>query len=342
MSRPTLVTISRQGRASLTAGDWERLEAVADVRVVERAGHPSAHEAVGLLAGADVVGCTNVCLPTLDDPLLERLPRLQWVVLYATGYDHLDVEVLARRGVGLSVLPQYATTAVAEHALAMLLALATRLHLANDRSRGSAPPTTSLRGVELAGRTLGIIGVGRIGSHLARLATGIGMRVVGHDRNPVAATRAVAAGIRMTSLDGLLSGSDAVAVCASHVFGGPAILGGAQVARMRAGSFMVNIGRPGLVDTAAIVDALRRGALRGYGVDDVVLGAEDEDLVREGRLLQTGHSAWWRDEVLARGTSMWGERLLGAVSGTPRDVVAWPAAGAPLPARNGRAGAAGA
>lgn len=340
MTRPVLVVLSRRGRDSLTPPGWERLGSVADVRVVQRDAAPTPDEAVSLLADADVLGSTNLCLPRVDEALLARLPRLRWIVLYATGFDHLDVGMLSRRGVGLSVLPAYATTAVAEHALAMLLALSTRLHLAHDRSRGVAPPDASLRGVELAERTLGIIGVGRIGGRLARLACGLGMSVLGHDVCPVATARAVATGVRMTTLDDVLQRSDAVAVCASHPFGGDAIVGHAQVARMRAGSFLVNVGRPALVETAAVVDALRGGHLRGYGVDDVVLGAPNADLVHEGRVLQTGHSAWWRDEVLDRGAAMWADRLFGAATGAPLDVVADPGRAEPFDADDDSAASA--
>lgn len=326
MTRPRLVVLSRSGRASLDPAAWQRLEAAADVRAVQRDDAPGHDEAVALLRDADLVGSTNLCLPRVDDALLDALPRLRGLVLYSTGYDHLDVPGLRRRGVGLCVLPDYATTAVSEHALALLLALATRLHLAHDRSRGVVRGDVSLRGVELAGRTLGVVGVGRIGTRLAGLARAIGLRVVGHDTDPAAEARARAHGIPMTDLDDLLRGSDAVALAASHTRGRLPVLGWRQLALLRPGGLVVNVGRPGLVDTAAVVAALRTGHVRGYAVDDVVVDPRrDGDLLEQGRLLQTGHSAWWRDEVLDRGAQMWGDRLLAAVLGHPLDAVTWPA-----------------
>jgi phosphoglycerate dehydrogenase-like enzyme len=246
-------------------------------------------------------------------------------VLYATGHDHVDTALLARRGVGLAVLPDYATVAVAEHTVALMLALSTRLHLANDRCRGRAPADVSLRGVELAGRTLGIVGLGRIGRHVARLGAGLGMRVLGADPDPAAADAAAADGIATTGLGALLTAADVVAVCASHRYGAPPVLGAGELAAMRPGSWLVNAARSALVDTDAVTGALRRRHLRGYAVDDHLPGA-DPDLVREGRLLQTGHSAWWRDEVLRRGARMWGDRLVAAARGVPMDVVTWPGA----------------
>jgi phosphoglycerate dehydrogenase-like enzyme len=336
MRGTTLVLFSRRGRSSLDEAYWVELERLADVRAVPRAAPPGHDEAAALLADADLLGSTNACLPVVDAELLDALPRLRGIVLYATGYDHLDVNLLAERGVGLSVLPDYATTAVAEHALAMLFGLATRLHLANDRSRGLSAPGVSLRGIELAGKHLGVIGLGRIGRRVARLGRAVGMHVAGTDVDPVAVLRARANGVRMGDLDWLLERSDAVAVCASHAHGSPPVLGAAELDLLPAGSLLVNVARAALVDTDAAVAAVRSGRLRGYAVDDAVVNpVRDDDLLQEGRILQTGHSAWWRDEVLARGARMWGERLLAAVRGRPMDVITWPpgrvsAAAAPM------------
>lgn len=323
MITPTLVVLSSRGRSSLDPDTLTRLERCADVRGVPRTAAPDPGEAAVLLADADVLGSTNLCLPVLDADLLDRAPRLRTVVLYATGHDHVDTDLLADRGVALSIVPGYATTAVAEHALAMLFALATRLHLAHDRSRGLRPPDVSLRGRELAGTRVGVIGAGRIGRRVARLARAMGMRVIGTDVDIRATVRARAAGITMADLDTVLDRSDAVVVCASHGYAAPPIIGARELARLRPGALLVTVSRAATVDTDAVVAAIRSRHLRGYAVDDVVIGADgpDGDLVAEGRVLQTGHSAWWRDEVLDRGARMWGERLIAAVRGRPIDVV---------------------
>lgn len=325
MDRPKVVVLCRRGRASLAAEHWAALSAVADVRVIQRDNAPGPDEAAALLAEADLLGSTNLCLPRLDAQLLSRLPRLRGVVLYATGYDLVDVPVLERAGVGLSVLPDYATRAVAEHTLALLLALATRLHLAHDRSRGAAPAGVSLRGVELCGRTLGVVGVGRIGLKTAELAAAFGMRVVCCDIDASARRRAAERDVEVVELDALLQRSDAVAVCASTTYGGSPILRRREIGLLPPHALVVNTARPSLVDTRAVTSALRAGRLGGYGVDDTVLDpAADHDLLEQGRVLQTGHSAWWRDEVLARGARMWGERLVAAAVGEPLDAVVWP------------------
>jgi phosphoglycerate dehydrogenase-like enzyme len=320
-----VTVLSRQGAHSLSGDDVARLERVASVRYHALEGAPGRAEAIMLLRGTEILATTNACLPELDATLLAALPRLRAVVLYATGYDHIDVDVLASRGVGLSVLPDYATAAVAEHAIALLLGLATRLHLAHDRSRGLVHAGTSLRGIELAGRTMGLLGVGRIGTRVAQLGQALGMRVIGHDTAASAVEVARRRGIAMFRLGTVLDRSDALVVCASHAFQAPAVLGHAQLRRLRRGAVLVNVSRAALVATDAVVAAVRGGRLRGYAVDDVVLDAQvDGDLLAEGRILQTGHSAWWRDEVLERGRRMWARHLFAALRDEPLGVVTWP------------------
>lgn len=326
--RLTLVVLSRGGRTSLPPHHWLALDRVAEVRVVQRDGPPGEDEAAALLAGADLLGATNVCLPRLDDALLRRVPRLSGVVLYATGYELLDVAGLRRAGVGLSVLPDYATEAVAEHGVALLLALATRLHLASDRSRGRVDPAVSLRGVELRGRTLGVLGLGRIGARTATLGSALGMHVLGTDPDPAACARALGEGVEVVGQDELLHRSQSLVICASSGYCAPPLLGDAELGCLPPGALLVNVARASLVDMAAAARALRARTLRGYAVDDVVVDPTvDGDLLDEGRLLQSGHSAWWRDEVLERGAAMWGERLLAAAVGRPVDAVTWPGAG---------------
>ncbi len=307
MTQVGITLLSRSGLLSLPPAERGTLTRRHRVRGHALTAPPSRALTVRLAGGADVLAATNACLPTLDDRLLQRLPRLRSVVLYATGHDHVDPGALARAGVELTVLPDYATVAVAEHGLALLMALAARLHLAHDRSRGLAPGGVSLRGTELTGRVLGVVGLGRIGSHLARIGAGIGMQVIGTDPDPDAGP-----GVRRTGLPELLRRSDAVALCPSREFGDPALVGPAELALMKPGAWLVNPTRAALVDTAAVVRAVRAGRLRGYAVDDTVLGPQDADLVAEGRVIQTGHSAWWRDEVLARGGQLWGEAILDA------------------------------
>lgn len=316
-ARPTVVVASVRGRKTFPDHQAARLEGVADVTFLERDGAMSTGEALAAFGDAEVVAVTPKVTPTIDTTLLEGLPRLRALSLYATGYDFIDVPELTRRGITLSVLPDYSTISVAEHAIGLILTLSRRIHLGNDRSRGLVHAATSLRGFELAGKTLGIIGCGRIGGRVATLAQAFGMQVVAYDIDPKPAP-----GVTYVDLAELLESSHVVAVHCPMVFGAPAMLGAGELALMRSGSALVNASRAELVDAAAVVEAVRSGHLRGYAVDDEVFsGAGVADLLTEGRIVQTGHSAWWSDEVLDRGGLMWAEHIHALIAGTPIDVV---------------------
>ena len=336
--RPRLTVVSVQGRPGLPAEGLARLEAVADVRAVARGRMPPLRhdEAVDLLAGADVVALTPRVSPVVDDALLDALPDLSAVVLHATGTDQYDLDVFARHGVALATLPSYSTTSVAEHAMALLLTLARRVHLANDRSRALVPATVSLRGFELAGRTLGVVGLGRIGSHVAALADAFGMDVLAHDVRPRPAGAA-----RTVDLPDLLATSDAVVLTCSRRHGDPPLLGRDELVATRPGSVLVVVSRAAAVDWDVACDLVRAGHLRGAAVDDVVVDPErDGDLVAQGRVVQTGHSAWWSDEVLERGARQWTETLYGVLTGGPVELAVappgWRAPGAVGPGAVGR------
>lgn len=330
-----VVVISRAGRASLPTAASDAIAVRHEIVFAQRHNAPDSREAVRLLRGAHVLASTNVTLPRLSTGVLDHLPDLRHVVLYATGYEHIDLPGLAGRGIGVTTLPEYATNAVAEHALALLFASATRVHLANDKARGLAPAEVSLRGVELTSRTLAVIGVGRIGTRLAQLAGALGMRVVGVDIDPGAVTRAQARGIPMLSLAAALAEADVVAVTASTIPGTFPILGPAELARLHPDVFVVNVGRPVLVDQDAVAAALLRRDLRGYAVDEICFDPQepmDRLLLDEGRVVQSAHSAWWRDEVLARGAQMFARAIAAAADGSPIQVVS------PAPVGVGRAG----
>jgi len=319
-----VVVISRAGTASLPAHAIEGLRRRHTVEFVQRQSAPNRTTAVELLRGATVLAATNVTLPRLTPDLLDDLPELRHVVLYATGYEHIDVTALADRGVTLSTLPEYATNAVAEHALGLIFASATRIHLANDRARGRVAADVSLRGVEITSRTLAVIGLGRIGTRLAALAGALGMRVLGVDIDPAARARAATGGMPVLGLHDALATADFVAVTASTVPGTVPILGGAELALLRRDAFVVNVGRPVLVDQEAMRAALLREDLRGYAVDEVCFDPghpADRLLLDEGRVLQSAHSAWWRDEVLARGAEMFASSIAAAADGCPVHVV---------------------
>jgi len=310
--RPTAVLITARGRDTFTAEQAARLEAAGEIRYIDALAPIPPRELAALLADADVAGTTPRSVPAIDGSWIPLVPKLKGIAVFATGTDYIDLELLRRRGIRLLHLPEYSTVSVAEHTMGLLLTMARRIHLSQDRVRGRVPAGTSVKGWELNGKTIGLIGLGRIGSAVASMAAAFGMRVIGYDPDPAAG-----AGIRAarTSLDELLAASDVVSLHypsgwqASHSFGRR------ELALMKPGATLINVSRSALVDDEAVVGAIEEGRLRGYAVDDYFsLRERAARLIEEGRILQTGHTAWYSEEVIGRGYEAWVDhviRLLG-------------------------------
>jgi D-3-phosphoglycerate dehydrogenase / 2-oxoglutarate reductase len=229
--------------------------------------------------------------------VLDALPRCRLVVRYGVGVDNVDVEAAAERGVWVANVPDYGRGEVADHTLALALALL-RGVVVLDRSVTAGgwdlEPARPLR--RLSALTWGVVGCGAIGSAVARRAAGLGMRVLGHDLPEVRSEPP----IRRVPLEELLGASDVVSLHAALTPDTHHLIGAAALARMRPSAFLVNTARGGLVDAAALLAALDAGEVAGAAVD--VLEREPPDelgrrLVRHPRVVATPHAAWYSEEA---------------------------------------------
>jgi phosphoglycerate dehydrogenase-like enzyme len=312
----TGVIISASGRQSFTPGQQCRLDAVLDLKYYARLRRVGPAEFTRLARPAQILGLTRRPLRDFGPELVDSLPRLESVAIYSTGWDWVDVAHLNRRGVVVSFLPSYSTTTVAEHTIGCMLALSRRILLSNDRARGLVPARTSVRGWELRGRRLGIIGFGRIGRAVGERAVGLGMEVVFHDPRRCRTRLA-----RAVAREELLRSSDVVVLAVSRQRGAPPLIDDAALSLMRPGACLVNPARAALVDDNAVVAALSSGRLRGYAVDDTRPIYNLNPRLRYGSVLQTGHSAWYSDEALRRGTEAWVRNIVAMARGRPRNLV---------------------
>lgn len=214
--------------------------------------------------------------------LLAKMPKLQHIATRSTGYDHIDLKACAGRGITVSNVPSYGENTVAEHGFALLLALSHRIPEANVRARDGNWTFDGLRGFDLKGKTIGIVGMGRIGSHAARIARGFGMEVLAYDPHRVPAL-ARELGFRYVTLPQLLKASDVVTL---HTLLTPEtrhLINRKALATMKTGAVLINTARGGLVDTKALVAALLNGKLGGVGLDVL----EEEELMKNPRELAT-------------------------------------------------------
>lgn len=189
----------------------------------------------------------------------------QVVALRSAGHDNVDADAAERLGIVVLHVPAYSPHAVAEHAVALLLCLVRRLHVAVPRVRRQDFSLHGLTGFELRGKTAGVVGTGRIGSVTARILRGFGCRVVACD--PVRTRECLEAGVRYVPFDEILARSDIVTLHCPLLPGTRHLLDAAALARMRPGALIVNTSRGAVLDTEAAIAALRTGRLGGLAID---------------------------------------------------------------------------
>ena len=224
---------------------------------------------------------------SIDDDFLGACPNLKIVAAALKGYDNFDVESCTRRGIWFAIVPDLLTIPTAELAVGLLIGL-TRKMLDGDRLvrtgqfRGWRP---KLYGTGLAGRSLGIVGMGALGQAVARRLAGFDMKALYADNLPLADETERAWGLTRVSLDSLLERSHFVLLCVPLVHDTLHLIDESALAKMRPGSFLVNVCRGSVVDERAVACALESGHLGGYAADVF----EFEDWARSDR--PTGISA---------------------------------------------------
>ena len=238
----------------------ERLRA-AGLEVVVRTGMSPEELAQELAKGYEVIvvrSATKVRKPAIDAAV-----GLKLIVRAGVGLDNIDVEYARKKGIEVRNTPRASTDSVAELTLAHMLALARSLPQATQSLREGRWEKKAFRGIELSGKTLGVIGIGRIGQAVARRALCLGMRVVAYDKfvkeSPLPE-------VRMVPLEELLREADFVTL---HVPPDPAgpVIGKEEIAKMKPGAYLINCARGGVVDEAALLEALNSGKLAGAGLD---------------------------------------------------------------------------
>jgi D-3-phosphoglycerate dehydrogenase len=248
-------------------------------------------------SGDDVVALLSFEPVTADD--LDRLPSLRVVATPSVGFDHVDVEAATKRGVWVCNVPDYCVDEMADHALALLLALV-RGVVELDRSVRTGAWDYEAAGPlrRLSDVRLGIVGFGRIGRALAARALALGIEVRAHD--PVVPGAEIeATGARASTLDELLQSSNAISVHAPLTPETHGLIGRHELERLPRGAYVVNVSRGGLVDTAALLDGLEAGRLAGVALDvlDVEPPTEASPAPGAPRLLVTPHAGWYSEHA---------------------------------------------
>lgn len=255
---------------------------------------------------------------------LARLPRCRGIVRYGVGYDVIDIEAARALGIPVSNVPDYCTDEVADHTLAMVLALGRRLTKVDAQLRAGRWEGTPFRPIHaLASRTLGLLGIGRIGAAVVARAKPFGFRIVAHDPQAAPAVFETQ-GVEAVTFDELLDASDILSLHLPLTPGTRHVIDAAAIARMKSGSSLVNVSRGGLIDEEAAAAALRSGHLSGVALDVFEREplAPDHPLLSVSGAILTSHCAWYSEEAFDQLQRLAAEELARHLTGEPgRNVV---------------------
>ena len=236
-----------------------------------------------------------VCAFINDDlsaPVLEQLAAggTRLIALRSAGFNHVDLAAARRLGLGVVRVPAYSPHAVAEHAVALILSLNRHLHRACNRTRDGDFSLHGLTGFDLVGKTVGVVGTGQIGATFARIMAGFGCKMLAYDPYPNPQVEAL--GARYLPLDALLAEAHIISLHCPLNDDTRHLINPASLSRMQRGAMLINTGRGALVNTPALIDALKSGQLGYLGLD---VYEEEAQLFFEDR-----SDLPLQDDVLAR------------------------------------------
>lgn len=239
---------------------------------------PLNHEDVIRIKQVDII--STFIYSKIDKKILDHLPNLKLIVTRSTGFDHVDVKECKKRDITLCNVPFYGENTVAEHTFALLLSLSRNIHKAFVRTVRDDYTIEGLKGFDLKGKTIGVIGTGHIGQHVIRIAKGFEMNVLAFDKFP---NRSLAKtlGFSYSNLDNLLKHSDIVTLHIPLSKGTFHLINKKTISKMKTGAILINTSRGEIVDTDALLQSLENNKLSGLGLDVI----EGEELIKEEKEL---------------------------------------------------------
>jgi D-3-phosphoglycerate dehydrogenase len=275
----------------------KELSELAQVTTTERT------DEAGLAEAARDADLILTCYINITAKVIESAGNLKAIVKYGVGTDNIDIAAASRRGVMVVNCPDYGTESVADHAFALMIALARRIPEIDRAMRQHAWiwPAPEWFGVDIAGKILGLVGLGRIGRAMARRAKGFGMKVLVAD--PYIDRKVAASlGIALIGLDELLSRADFVSIHCVRTPETRGLIGEKAIARMKRTAYLIDVARGAIVDEDALIRALDAKRIAGCALDvfaEEPLGV-DYPLLGRDNVILTPHFAWYTKEAFER------------------------------------------
>lgn len=271
---------------------------------------------------------------------LAKMPRLKFILTFSTGYDHIDISYCAKKKILVSNVPSYGSHTVAEHAIALMLALTKKIVPSVERTRQGNFSLEGLRTTDVCDKTLGIIGFGKIGFHVAKTAKALGMNVIVYDPM-INLEQLKTLDCKKVSLNDLLKKSDIISLHAPLIPKTKHMINHKTISQMKKGALIINTARGGLIDTPALAHAIVTGHIGGAGLDVLeeekvineelqLLSSEEIDsrtiianqiLINQPNVLITPHNAFNSKEALERIIDTGIENIHGFLNGKPVNIV---------------------
>ena len=307
----------------LNPGDlsYDCMNPLGDVTIYERTDTEA--ETIARIGDSEIIVVNKV---PITEAVLDACPNIQIICVQATGYNIVDTEACARRGIPVTNVPAYGTAAVAQFTMALMLEMCHRIGLHNhsvhqgDWAKAETFCYWLTPQMELAGKTLGLVGFGRIGREVGRLAKAFGMNVIAYNRSQCEEGRQIA---EYVDLDTIFAQSDIISLHCPQASETQNLINAATIAKMKDGAMLVNTARGGLVDEEALVAALESGKLR-YAAVDVVSKEPmplDHPLLKTRKCIITPHIAWAPIESRQRLLDTVVENIRCFLEGKPQNVV---------------------
>lgn len=277
--------------------------------------------------------------------VIDKFPQLKFIATRSTGYDHIDLEKCAQRGVKVANVPTYGENTVAEHAFGLLLALSKRIYDGYHQLReGGEYDPSKLQGFDLKGKMLGVVGTGHIGQHAIRIGNGFQMKVIGYDAFPKPELEEQLGFKYVKDFTEILAQSDVLTLHVPYLESTHHMINKDNIMKMKKGAVLINTSRGPVVETEALLQALASGHLYGAGLDVVeeegvikdemhflVAGNEaghnlkvalaNHLLINMPNVIMTPHSAFNTKEALQRILDTTAENIAAFISGNPINLV---------------------
>jgi len=295
---------------------------------------------------SSAIGCSIVSpfiYSQINKDILRGLPDLKMIATRSTGFDHIDIQIAKENKVAVCNVPFYGENTVAEHTLALILALSRRLLNSVERARNGDFTLDGLRGFDLKNKTLGIIGMGHIGLRVARIAKGFEMEILAYDPKEDKKS-AKKIGFEYSDLENLLAKSDIITLHAPDNKATHHLINLENINQIKKGAYLINTARGGLIETQALLKALSEGILAGAGLDvleeeffikeeaqllskefpktcDLKTVLQNHILLQQENVIITPHNAFNSNEALMRILDTTIENIAGFLAGRPQNII---------------------